>query len=107
MSDPYGTVVERERENMEKVSAWSIALGLVVLCGLAGSAEARTPEAEGVVAPAWEVAIQTWYTYPQAKRERYCDHRKVRKIVRKNHRGATPKGKRELRKAYRVLLKDC
>ncbi len=90
-----------------KVNAWATALGLVLLCGVAGKAEANTPEAEGLVAPAWEATIQAWYEYPKAKRGRYCDHRNAKKIVRKNHRGATPKGKRELRKAYRVLLKDC
>ncbi len=90
-----------------KVGAWATALGLVLLCGVAGKAEANTPEAEGLVAPAWEATIQAWYEYPKAKRERYCDHRNPRRIVRHNHKGATPKGKRELRAAYRVLLKDC
>ena len=89
----------------------AILVGFLLLLGLAGRVEAGAtpppPEREGVVSPAYEVAIQTWYTYPKAKRGRYCDTKNVKRIVKHNHKGATPKGKRELRKAYRVLLKDC
>ncbi len=110
---------QQERENnmtkKEQRRSWRgavvLTLGLFVLCGLAGKVEAGAtpppPEREGLVAPAYEVALQTWYSYPKAKRGRYCDKRKPKRIVKRNHAGATAQGKRELRTAYRIILRDC
>ena len=87
----------------DKATNWGLALMFVLMCGIAGGVEAKA-------APkplAQEVVSQTWYSLPQAKQARYCDTRNVKRIVKRHHSGATAKGKRELRKAYRLWLRDC
>ena len=105
VSDPNGMLtVERKRERMkDKATSLALILGLLLLCGVAGAVEAdAAPKPQAL-----EVVSQTWYSLPQAKQERYCDTRNVKRIVKRHHSGATPKGKRELRKAYRLWLRDC
>jgi predicted lipoprotein len=96
--------VERKRDKMkDKMTSLALALGLVLLCGVAGAVEA-----EAKPKPlALEVVSQTWHDLPQAKQARYCDTRNAKRIVRAHHSGATPKGKHELRAAYRLWLRDC
>ena len=87
----------------DKATSLALALGLFILCGVAGAVEA-----EAKPKPlALEVVSQTWHDLPQAKKERYCDTRNAKRIVKRHHSNATPKGKRELRKAYRAWLRDC
>ena len=87
----------------DKATSLALALGLLLLCGVAGAVEA-----EAKPKPlATEVVSQTWYSLPQAKQARYCDTRNVKRIVRVHHRGATTEGKRDLRRAYRAWLRDC
>ena len=87
----------------DKATSLALALGLLLLCGVAGAVEA-----DAAPKPlALEVVSQTWHDLPQAKQERYCDKRNVKRIVKRHHSGATTEGKRELRKAYRAWLRDC
>ena len=96
--------VERKRDTMkDKATSLALALGLFLLCGIAGAVEADAKPKP----LALEVVSQTWYNLPQAKQERYCDKRNVKRIVKRHHKGLTAQGKRDLRRAYRAWLRDC
>jgi len=67
-------------------------------------------EANAAIDPqAYEVVMATWYgDIPQAKRMHYCDTKNAKAIVRKYNSEATPRGKRELKKAYKYyILANC
>ena len=117
MSDPYGTVkttntkTKRKTNTMNaktKASATLVTLGLVTGMGVVGSVEAHAyPNGTSVDSVALEVVSQTWYSLPSATQERYCDSRKPKRIVKVHHKGLGKQAKRELRKAYRIFLRDC
>ena len=87
----------------EKATSLALALGLFLLCGTAGAVEADAKPNP----LALEVVSQTWYKLPQAKQQRYCDHREAKRIVKVHHKGLGRQEKKELRKAYRFFLQDC
>ena len=89
-----------------KASATLVSAALLTGMGAVGSVEAHA-STSAVDSLALEVVSQTWYSLPQAKQERYCDTRKPKRIVKKHHKGLGKQAKRELRKAYRIFLRDC
>lgn len=96
--------VERKIETMKhKATSLALALGLFLLCGIAGAVEADAKPKPLAI----EVVSQTWYSLPQAKQERYCDKRNAKRIVKRHHKGLTTEGKRDLRRAYRAWLRGC
>lgn len=54
---------------------------------------------------ATEVASQTWNTIPN--KGHYCKTKNANAIVSRFNNNATPFGKTQLRKAYRVILSNC
>ena len=78
-----------------------LALGLFLLCGIAGAVEA-----DAKINPmAKEVALQSWYNEPQKARGVYCDmpKKKVARILKNKY---NQKGK-AIKKAYIYILKGC
>ncbi len=56
---------------------------------------------------ATEVASQTWYSLSHKTKGHYCDTKNANAIVSRFNNNATPFGKTQLRKAYRVILSNC
>lgn len=84
-----------------KTTVWfAIPFLFATLWGVQNNAFAVDPLAT-------EVASQTWWDIPQAKRMHYCDTQNAKAIVRKHNPEATPAGKKQLRKAYRYILSNC
>jgi len=91
-----------------KTVAALVSIGLLTGMGAVGSTEAHAhPNGKRADSLALEVVSQTWYSLPQSTQERYCDTRKPKRIVRVHHKGLGKQSKRELRKAYRIFLRDC
>ena len=91
-----------------KASATLVSVALLTGMGVVGSVEAHAqPSGSGVDSVALEVVTQTWYSFPSATQQRYCDTRKPKRIVKVHHKGLGKQAKRELRKAYRIFLRDC
>ena len=86
-----------------KVGATIVAFGLITGMGAVGAVEAQA-QSDSL---ALEVVTQTWYELPNNKQQRYCDTKNVKRIVKVHHKGLAKESKKDLRKAYRVFLKDC
>ena len=78
----------------------TIAIGATLFAISAGiQANAIDPLAE-------EVANQTWHSMSHKAKGKACD-RNAQWIIRKHHSKLNKPAKRQLRKAYRVILDNC
>jgi len=83
----------------------ALVLGFVALTAIAGGVEAKA----SIDPQAYEVVMATWYgDIPQTKRMHYCDTKNAKAIIKRYNKNATPRGKRELKKAYKYyILANC
>lgn len=83
----------------------ALLFGFLALLGFAGGVEAKA----SIDPQAYEVVMATWYhDIPQVNRMRYCDTKNAKAIIKRYNNNATPRGKRELQKAYKYyILANC
>jgi len=82
-------------------AAIAAALASAALVSGASSAQA----ARAVDPLALEVALQRWHDMPQHWQARQCDRKRPAKLARRH--GLPRAERRELRRAYAAILRDC